>query len=58
MIRLGYPTQNLTLGASTNRTLRLKNLPDAQKVRGLVRENLRDLRRTLAWNAAQGIGLF
>lgn len=58
MIRLGYPTQNLTLGASTNRTLRLKNLPDAQKVRGLVRENLRDLRRILAWNAEQGIGLF
>jgi UV DNA damage repair endonuclease len=58
MIRLGYPTQNLTIGASTNRSLRLRNLPAAEKVRSLVRKNLRDLRRILRWNARRGIGLF
>ena len=31
VIRLGYPTQNLTIPASTNRTLRLANLPDVDK---------------------------
>jgi hypothetical protein len=32
VIRLGYPTQNLTIPASTNRTLRLATLGDAEKV--------------------------
>jgi len=58
MIRLGYPTQNLTLGASTNRSLRLGNLPDAARVRSLVRQNLRDLCRILRWNARRGVGIF
>ena len=58
MIRLGYPTQNLTLPASTNRTLRLANLADAEKVRGLVRENVAGLRRILRWNAERGVMLF
>lgn len=58
MIRLGYPTQNLTLPASTNRTLRLANLADAEKVRGLVRENLSGLKTILRWNAEHGAGLF
>src|SRR5829696_4063913 len=40
--RLGYPTQNLTILASTNRTCRLANLCDAEKMRSLVRENLAD----------------
>ena len=58
MIRLGYPTQNLTIPAGTNRTCRLANLYDAEKVRGLVRENLKGLETILRWNAEQGITLF
>ena len=58
MIRLGYPTQNLTIPASTNRTLRLANLPNAEKVRGLVRANIADLKKILPWNAERGIQLF
>lgn len=58
MIRLGYPTQNLTIPASTNRTLRLAGLDNTEKVRGLVRENIADLRTILRWNAGHGIGLF
>ena len=58
MIRLGYPTQNLTIPAGTNRTLRLANLPDADRVRGLIRENLAGLETIIRWNAAHGIPLF
>ncbi len=58
MIRLGYPTQNLTIPASTNRTLRLASLADAGKVRDLVRENITGLKTILRWNAERGIGLF
>ena len=58
VIRLGYPTQNLTIPATTNRTLRLAGLDNAEKVRGLVRENIADLRTILRWNAEHGIGLF
>ncbi len=31
MIRLGYPAQNLTIPATTNRTLRLASLEDVEK---------------------------
>jgi UV DNA damage endonuclease len=58
VIRLGYPTQNLTIPASTNRTLRLANLTDAEKLAGLVRENIADLKAILRWNAEHGVGLF
>ena len=58
VIRLGYPAQNLTIPASTNRTLRLANLGDAEKVRALVWENLLGLETILRWNAERGIGLF
>ncbi len=58
MIRLGYPTQNLTIPATTNRTLRLANLKDVEKLRGVVRENISGLKIILRWNAARGIGLF
>src|ERR687890_1675557 len=34
MIQLGYPTQNLTIPASTNRTLRLARLVDVERVKG------------------------
>jgi UV DNA damage endonuclease len=58
VIRLGYPTQNLTIPASTNRTLRLASLSDVEKVRRLVRENIAGLKTILRWNAEHGVGLF
>ena len=58
MIRLGYPTQNLTLPATTNRTLRLASLADAEKVRGIVRENVAGLLEILRWNAERDVMLF
>ena len=58
MIRLGYPAQNLTIPASTNRTLRLANLGDAEKVRALVWENLLGLETILRWNAEHSVNLF
>ncbi len=58
MIRLGYPTQNLTIPASTNRTLRLASLADVARVRELVRDNVADLKIILRWNAEHGVGLF
>ncbi len=57
MIRLGYPCENLTLGATTNRTLRLARLEEG-RVRAKVAANLEDLRRILHWNRAQGFSLF
>ena len=51
MIRLGYPCENLTLGATTNRTLRLAHLTE-ERVREKAAENLRDLERILRFNAA------
>jgi UV DNA damage endonuclease len=58
VIQLGYPAQNLTIPASTNRTLRLANLDDAEKVRALVFENLLGLETILQWNAEHGVNLF
>ena len=58
MVRLGYPTQNLTIPASTNRTLRLASLSDPEKLRALVWENLLGLETILGWNAEHGVGLF
>ncbi len=58
MIRYGYPAQNLTLPATTNRTLRLASLADAEKVRALVWENLLGLETIVRWNAERSIRLF
>ena len=58
VIHLGYPTQNLTIPASTNRTLRLASLTDMEKLKGLVRENIADLKTIVRWNAEHGVGLF
>lgn len=58
VVRLGYATQNLTLPASTNRTLRLASLGDHEKLRNLIRENIAGLEKILWWNAARGIELF
>jgi UV DNA damage endonuclease len=58
MIRLGYAAQNVTLPATTNRTLRLASLTDAEKVRALVWENMLGLETILRWNAEMGVPLF
>jgi UV DNA damage endonuclease len=57
-MRVGYACQNLSIQETTNRTLRLANLGDADKVRGIVEANLAGLRRIVEWNASEGIGLF
>lgn len=58
MIRLGYPAQNLTIPAGTNHTCRLASLPDVEKVRALVWENITALETIIRWNAERGISLF
>jgi UV DNA damage endonuclease len=58
MIRLGYAAQNLTIPATTNRTLRLASVSDVEKLRGLVSRNIADLKIILRWNAERGISLF
>jgi UV DNA damage endonuclease len=58
VIRLGYPAQNLTIPAGTNHTCRLASLPDAEKVRALVWENVTALETIIRWNAERGISLF
>ena len=58
VIRLGYPAQNLTIPATTNRTLRLSSISDVEKLQGLVRGNIAGLKAILRWNAERGIPLF
>ena len=58
MIRLGYPAQNLTIPAGTNRTLRLANLQNVEKLKALVRANIAGLKEIVRWNADRDIGLF
>jgi UV DNA damage endonuclease len=58
VIRFGYPAQNLTIPATTNRTLRLASLPDVAKLKGIVGENVSDLEAILRWNAECGVALF
>jgi len=57
VIRRGYPCENLTLGASTNHTLRLASLSE-ERARAKVAENLADLERILRWNPKEGFHLF
>lgn len=56
-MRLGYLCENLTLGATTNRTLRLASL-SAGRAREKAEANLGDLERILRWNAEHGFALF
>ena len=58
VIRFGYPAQNLTIPATTNRTLRLASLSDVERLKGLVMENIADLETILRWNAEHGVELF
>lgn len=56
-MRLGYPCENLTLRATTNRTLRLASLTP-ERVAEKAGANLQDLERILGWNAERGFALF
>ncbi len=58
MIRFGYPAQNFTLPATTNRTLRLASLGDVEKLRALVWENMLGVESIVRWNAEKGVELF
>ena len=58
MIRFGYPAQNFTLPATTNRTLRLASLGDVEKLRALVWENMLGVESVVRWNAEKGVDLF
>jgi UV DNA damage endonuclease len=58
MIRFGYAAQNLSIPATTNRSIRLANLGDAERVRSLVRAILASVRQILEWNGHHGVGLF
>ena len=58
MIRIGYAAQNLTIPATTNRTLRLASLHNTEKVCGLIRENLAALETILRWNDEHEFKLF
>src|SRR5919205_316861 len=57
-MRFGYASQNLTLGLTTGRTLRLANLGDADRVRAIVESNLHALETILRWNSDHRIFLF
>ena len=57
-IRFGYAAQNLSIPSTTNRRLRLASLPDADRVRMLVGENIASLHTIIDWNARHGVGLF
>jgi UV DNA damage endonuclease len=58
MIRLGYPAQNFSLPATTNRTLRLASLGDVEKLRALVWENMLGAEAIVRWNAEREVELF
>jgi UV DNA damage endonuclease len=55
---LGYVGQNLTLGLTTGRTLRLANLANEERLADVIAANLANLEAILAWNVAHDIRLF
>jgi len=57
-IRFGYPCQNETLSATTNRGIKLASIKDVERIRDKVQDNLNDLERMLLWNRDAGIHLF
>jgi UV DNA damage endonuclease len=55
---LGYVGQNLALGLTTGRTLRLANLANEERLADVIAANLANLEAILAWNVAHDIRLF
>jgi UV DNA damage endonuclease len=57
-LRYGYASQNLTIPATTGRSLRMTNLWDGDRVRDLVQANLDGLTTIVKWNAEHEMRLF
>lgn len=57
-IRFGYPCQNETLSATTNRSIKLASIGDIERIQGKIQDNLNDLEQMLLWNIDAGIRLF
>lgn len=55
---LGYVGQNLALGLTTGRTLRLANLANEERLTAVIAANLADLEAILRWNVAHDIHFF
>jgi UV DNA damage endonuclease len=55
---LGYVGQNLTLGLTTGRTLRLANLANEGRLSETIAANLANLETILRWNVAHDIRFF
>ncbi len=55
---LGYVGQNLSLGLTTGRTLRLVNLSNEQRLTDVTAANLANLETILRWNVAHDIRFF
>ena len=55
---LGYVGQNLSLGLTTGRTLRLANLANEERLTAAITANLADLEAILRWNVAHDIRFF
>lgn len=48
----------MAIPAGTNRTLRLANLHDVEKLKTLIQENIAGLKEIIRWNAEHEVGLF
>ena len=57
-LRFGYPCQNETLSATTNRGIKLASIGDIERIQKKIGENLYDLKQMLLWNREMGIQLF
>jgi UV DNA damage endonuclease len=57
-LRFGYASQNLTLPATTGRTMRLAHIQDGSRMKSVVVANLRSLGDIIHWNRDHGMGLF
>ena len=55
---LGYVGQNLSLGLTTGRTLRLASLANEERLAEVIAANLAHLEAILAWNVERGIHFF
>ncbi len=55
---LGYVGQNLSLGLTTGRTLRLANLSNEERLAEVITANLENLEAILRWNVARDIRFF
>lgn len=57
-IRFGYPCQNETIPATTNRGIKLASIGDCERIQNKIQANLDDLESMLHWNVQNNIELF